>query len=92
MISMTLLLIRRIDRRDRLWTLAGKAGLPLIILLVLPVWGSSFVLNPPIVVVFRNGIYWLMFLLGYYVFSHGTVLAKLKQHAVLFLIIAVGLV
>lgn len=90
-ISMTLLLIRKIDRRDRLWTLAGKAGLPLIILLVLPVWGSSFLLNPPVVVVFRNGIYGLMFLLGYYVFSHDIVLEKLKQYAVPFFIIAVGL-
>ncbi|WP_273485239.1 acyltransferase family protein [Desulforamulus ruminis] len=90
-ISMILLLILRIDRRDRLWALAGKTGLPLIILLVLAVWGSSFLLNPPVVVVFRNGIYWLMFLLGYYVFSHDTVLAKLKQHAILFFIIAVGL-
>lgn len=90
-ISILLLLIRKLDRRDRLWTLAGKASLPLMVLLFLPVWGSSFVLNLPVVVVFRNGIYWLMFLLGYYVFSHDTVLAKLKQHAVLFSIIAVGL-
>lgn len=90
-VSMILLLIRRLDRGERLWALAGKAGLPLIILLVLPVWGSSFLFNTPVIVVFRNGIYLLMFLLGYYVFSHDIVLAKLKQHAVLFFIIAAGL-
>ena len=49
-ISILLLLIRKLDRRDRLWTLAGKASLPLMVLLFL-----------------------------------------LKQHAVLFSIIAVGL-
>lgn len=90
-LSMILLLIYRLDRRDRLWTLAGKASLPLIILLVLPVWGSSYLLNTPVVVVFRNGIYGLMFLLGYYVFSHDTVLTKIKQYAVPFLIVAVAL-
>lgn len=90
-LSMILLLIRRIDPRDKLWTLAGKAGLPLILLLFLPVWGSSFLLNLPVVVVFRNGIYGLMFLLGHYVFFHDTILAKLNKHAALFLIIAVGL-
>lgn len=90
-ISMILLLIRKIDRKDRLWTFAGKAGLPFLILLILPVWGSSFLLNTPVVVVFRNGIYWLMFLLGYYVFSHDTILEKVGKHAVPLLIIAVAL-
>jgi len=90
-ISMILLFIRKIDRKDRLWTLAGKANLPFLILLVLPVWGSSFLLNTPVITVFRNGIYWLMFLLGYYVFSHDIVLEKIKKYAIPFLIIAVAL-
>jgi Predicted acyltransferases len=89
--SMILLLLRRVDRKDRLCALAGKANLPILLLLALPVWGSSFILNTPVVVVFRNGIYWLMFLLGYYVFSHDGVLDKLKQAGVPLLIIAVVL-
>ena len=80
--SMILLLIRRIDRKDRLWKSAGRSGLPLLILLVLPVWGASFLWNVPVVTVFRNGIYWFLFLLGYFVFSHEEVLAKLKRAAV----------
>jgi len=79
LISMILLLILKIDKKDKLWNLAGKANVPLLILLALPVWGSSFLLNTPVVVIFRNGIYCFMFLLGYYVFSHDIVLEKIKK-------------
>lgn len=81
-VSMLLLLLRALDRRDRLWTFAGKANFPVVLLLFFPVWGSSFVLNTPMVVVFRNGIYWFLFLLGYYVFSHEEVLRTLKKWGV----------
>lgn len=87
--SMILLLVRRIDRRDRLWKSAGRAGLPFLILLVVPVWGSSFLLNVPVVTVFRNGIYWFLFLLGYFVFSHEEVLEKIRKAAVPFTAAAV---
>lgn len=90
-VSMVFLLIRRIDRNDRLRQLGGKAGLPVLVLLVLPVWGSSYLLNIPVVTVFRNGIYCLMFLLGYYVFSHEAVREKVGKCAVPFLVIAVVL-
>lgn len=81
-ISMILLFIRKIDKNDKLWILAGKVNLPVLILLALPVWGSAYLLNMPVVVVFRNGIYWFMFLLGYYVFSHDNVLEKVKKSGV----------
>ncbi len=89
--SMVLLLLRGLDRNDRLWALAGKANLPVLLLLALPVWGSSFLLNVPVVTVFRNGIYWLTFLLGYYVFSHEEVLARLRRAGVPLLIAAAAL-
>lgn len=90
-ISMILLLICKIDKNDRLWTIAGKVNLPVVILLALPVWGSSFLLNTPVVVVFRNGIYLFMFLLGYYVFSHDSVLEKVKKSGVPLMIAALAL-
>lgn len=89
--SMILLLLRKADRKDRLWQSAGRCGLPFLILLVLPVWGSSFLLNVPVVTVFRNGIYWFLFLLGYFVFSHKEVLVKIKKAAVPLLAVAVVL-
>lgn len=90
-ISIILLLLRKLDKNDKLWTIAEKFSLFWLILLVLPVWGSSYLLNPPVVTIFRNGIYWFMFLLGYYVFSHGKVLEVIKTYSIPFLIIGIAL-
>lgn len=67
--TLVLLLIRRVDRQDKLYALCGKAGIAVLPLLTLPVWGSAWILNLPVVEVFRNGIYIFTFLLGYYVLS-----------------------
>lgn len=77
--SMVLLLIRAIDKKDKLWELGGKAKLWVLLLLVIPVWGSSWILNTPLIEVYRNGIYIFMFLLGYYVFSHEEVTDRLVK-------------
>jgi peptidoglycan/LPS O-acetylase OafA/YrhL len=47
--------------------------------LVFAVWGAAQVLNTPYLVFFRNGIYWTAFLLGYLVFSHEGLLARLRD-------------
>ncbi len=70
LLSMILLLIRRIDKRDRLYRLGSKMNMAGLLLLVFAVWGSSNVLNTPLLEAYRNGIYGFMFLCGYYVFSH----------------------
>ena len=82
--SLIVLLLRAIDRHDVLWTLAGRvvsshAGLVFLIVLAIPVWGSSMVLNTPYVTVFRNGIYWFVFLLGYFFFSHDAAQKLLRE-------------
>jgi membrane-bound acyltransferase YfiQ involved in biofilm formation len=69
-VSLVLLLILKIDKKDRLWTLAGKANILVVLALVLPFWGSSFLLNVPVLTMFRNGIYIFVFLAGYCLFSH----------------------
>lgn len=74
-----LLLLRKIDQNDRLWTLGGKASLPILLVLVIFVWGSAQILNTPLIEVYRNGFYWFLFLLGYYVFSHEEVTDLLKR-------------
>lgn len=90
-ISMLLLLIYKIDKNDKLWTLGAKINTPFLILLVLPVWGSSFLLITPVMTIFRNGIYWFMFLLGYYIFSHDTILEKIKKYSIPLMITALVL-
>ena len=89
-LSLVLVPIRKLEK-DRLWTLCGNAGIPLLVLLVIPVWGAAQILNTPIIVVYRFGLYGMAFLLGYFVFSHDAVIEKLKEAFVPFLLIAVGL-
>ncbi|MEE0859540.1 MAG: acyltransferase [Acutalibacteraceae bacterium] len=86
--SMVLLLIRAIDKKDRLWHLCGKANIIVILLLVFAVWISSMILNTPLIEVYRNGIYIFMFLLGYYLFSHEEITDKLVKFKIPLLIVA----
>jgi glucans biosynthesis protein C len=86
-VSIVLLLILLIDRKDSFWTLAGKSNFIVILALALPFWGSSFLLNVPVVTVFRNGIYIFVFLTGYFLFSQDIILEILvKFRLPLFLI------
>ncbi len=68
--SCILVLLRTIDKGDRVWTFCKKANLPIIVLLFLFLWGSAQVLNMPVLTMYRFGIYFTAFLIGYYIFSH----------------------
>ena len=83
-LSVLLILIRRIEK-DRLWELGGRAGVPALILLAIPVWLMAQILNTPIIVVYRFGLYGTVFLIGYFVMSHDEVVERLKKSWVLFL-------
>jgi hypothetical protein len=78
-ISLVLLLIRKIDKEDRLLRLANKANIFVLLLLVIPFWGSSFLLNTPLLTTFRNGIYLFVFLTGYYLFSQDKIIGILER-------------
>lgn len=77
---MLLLLIRRIDKKERLYCLGKKANMAAILLMFFIVWGSAQILNPKYVIVYRFGIYFAVFLLGYFVFSHEGVIDELKKY------------
>ena len=77
--SCVLVFIKKLDRGDRLLKLCGKCGLPIIILLVLPVFGAAQVLNMPVLTMYRFGIYFVAFLIGYFVFSHDGVQDKIER-------------
>ena len=76
--SMLLVLVRKIDR-DRLWNACGRVRLPVLAALVLPTYGAAQILNTPIVCVYRFGLYFFVFLLGYFVLSHDEVIEVLKR-------------
>lgn len=77
--SVLLLPIRRLDRNDRLYRRCGGATLPVLLALCLPVWGAAQIGNLPVVTIYRLGIYFTAFLLGYFVFSHDAVQERLAR-------------
>lgn len=87
--SMLVLLLRRLDKEDRVWSFCGRVNILILLLLVLPVWGSSMILNTPLIEVYRNGIYLFMMCLGYFVFSHEEVTDCLVKYKIVLLAAAV---
>lgn len=79
--DLIVLLVRRLDRRDALGRLGGRAGLAALLLLTAAVFLSAQVLNMPMMEVYRSGIYVLCFLLGYEVLCHDRVQALLANAA-----------
>lgn len=57
----------------------SPAGLALVVLLFLILWGGSHILNLPLITAYRNGIYIPAFLMGYYIFSNAGVMEQLKR-------------
>lgn len=86
--SVLIILIRKIDRNDKLSELGKNIKLWMLIPLAFIVWGSSFILNAPMITVYRFGIYLLMFLLGYYVFSNEVIQDKLQKYSVVLITIS----
>ncbi|TCL54853.1 peptidoglycan/LPS O-acetylase OafA/YrhL [Kineothrix alysoides] len=77
--SLLIVLIRKIDKKDKLTEMSRKINLPVLFAMVFLVWGSSFILNTPLITVYRFGIYLFMMLLGYYVFSNQELIIKLEK-------------
>lgn len=71
--SCILVLLKKIDKWDKIWGLCEKANLPVILLLFVPVFGAAQILNMPVLTTYRFGIYFISFLIGYYIFSHDRV-------------------
>ncbi len=85
--SLLLVLVKRLDAKDRFYTVCGRFSFPLILSFFLLLWGATQILNIPIVTVYRLGIYFTAFLLGYFVFSHDEVQAKVRAaHLPLFFV------
>ena len=86
--SVILIWIRKIEK-DKLYNFGKKTNLAVLILLVILVYGAAQILNTPIIVVYRFGIYGLGFLLGYFIFSHDEVMAKLEKYWWMFSLLSV---
>ena len=76
--SLLLLLIQKIEK-DRLYGVCEKANLPVLLCLTLVIWGAAQILNTPVIVVYRFGIYGVGFFLGYFILSHDAVMERMKK-------------
>lgn len=77
--SFSVLLIRKIDKKDSLWKFGKKCNCIMLFLFAFFIWGGAQVLNMPIAATYRFGIYMIAFLLGYLVFSHDNVQEMLEK-------------
>lgn len=88
--SLVIVLIKKIDK-DRFWNICRKTPFWVLILIAVLFWGAGQLLNTPVIVSYRFGLYFLAYLLGYFVFSHDEVIEVTKRYFPLFAVIAVGL-
>lgn len=77
--SAILVLIRKIDRNDRLFRLGERTPSWLICAFALLIWGAAQVGNMPVITTYRIGIYLTAFLLGYAVFAHEAVMERVER-------------
>ncbi len=76
--SLLLIFVRKLEK-DRLWGLCRGANVPILLGLTLPVFGAAQILNTPIIVVYRFGIYGFGFFTGYFVMSHDEVMERVGK-------------
>ncbi len=86
--SLLLVLIRKLDSKDLLYNFFKKCNILVLILMCIPVYAASQVLNMPVITTYRFGIYFFVYLLGYFVFSHDEVQIILSRYAVPLLIVS----
>lgn len=79
--SMILLLIRKMDKKDKLTALCSKMKWWGFLLVGISFYLSAQIFNTPLIEVYRNGIYTFSFLMGYYIFSNDEIIEKLSKAA-----------
>ena len=83
-----LILVRKIDK-DRFYNICGRTNTVILAALTVLIWGSAQILNTPVVVVYRFGIYGAGFFIGYFVLSHDEVMDRLERRWPIFTALAV---
>ena len=86
--SVLLLLVRRIEK-DRLYNLCGRVNVPILLCLTVPVYGAAQILNTPVIVVYRFGIYGLGFFIGYFIMSHDEVMDRVEKAWIILSLLAI---
>lgn len=77
LVSLVLLLVLKLDKKQKLMGLGSKCNLPILLLFYFPVLLSAQILY--VTYTYRNMLYLFMFLMGYYIFSQENVIETLKK-------------
>lgn len=86
--SLLLLLARKLEK-GKLDGICKRTNMVALLVMTLFAWGFAQILNTPIIVVYRFGIYGFYFFVGYFVMAHEEVTEKLKKHAIWLAVAAV---
>ena len=78
--SAVLALLRRFES-GRLHARLEQTGLPVLLALAVPFFLAGTIGNPPLVTVYRFGLYSFCFAAGYFVFCHDAVVERLSRYA-----------
>ncbi len=68
--SLLIVLYQKLDPENKLRALCSKANFWVLLALALVIYASSFVLNLPVLTMYRFGIYFVSFMIGYLFFSN----------------------
>ena len=77
--SLTLFFLRKFEK-GKLYRLSGKLPLWGVTALGVVLWLSAQVLNAPVIICYRFGVFGAAFFLGYYVFANQEVVDKLSRY------------
>ncbi len=83
LLSYLLLLIKKLDRKEKLYSISKACNVKKLLLLYIPVFISAQLLY--VAFTFRNGLYLFLFLLGYYMFSEEKVQDLIEKWGIYFL-------
>lgn len=74
-----LLLVRKLEK-NRFYKLCEKTNFPILLACAVPIYLSAQILNTPMIVVYRFGIYGFGFFVGYFVLYHDKVMDALEKN------------
>lgn len=86
--SIVLVLVRKIEK-DRLYNACAKTNIIVLLCLTVVIYGAAQILNTPIVVVYRFGIYGVGFFIGYFLLAHDEVMEKVKKQWILLSVLGI---
>ncbi len=86
--SLIIVFISKIDKNKKLIALGKKCNTVCIILLFVFIWIGAQILNMPVLTMYRFGVYFVAFLIGYFILSNDEIQDKIKKIHIPLLIVS----